>query len=168
MRIVKQKTEGDFRVMIWIIIAFIICALDQLAKYLVINNVSESTPVTVINGFLYLTHIKNYGAAMGILQDAGIVLIPVTSIVSIIIAYFLLKSKSKILNVSLSFILGGAIGNLIDRIFRGSVTDFLDFHLGPLKFWKYIFNVADIFVVVGTIILAFYLLFIYKEKEKIT
>lgn len=154
--------------MIWIIIAFIICALDQLAKYLVINNVSESTPVTVINGFFYLTHIKNHGAAMGILQDGGFVLIPVTIIVSIVIAYFLLKSKSKILNVSLSFILGGAIGNLIDRIFRGSVTDFLDFHLGPLKFWKYIFNVADVFVVVGTMVLAFYLLFIYKEKEKIT
>jgi signal peptidase II len=153
--------------MIWIIIVVIICALDQFSKYLVMHNVSEITPITVINGFFYIKHIKNYGAAMGIFQNKGIILIPLTIIVSILICYFLLKSKNRILKISLSFIHGGAIGNLIDRIFYGSVTDFLDFHLGPLTFWKYIFNVADAFVVVGTFILAFYLLFIYKEKETI-
>jgi signal peptidase II len=153
--------------MIWIIIAILICAVDQYTKYLVINNVIEGTPTTVISGFFYLNHIKNHGAAMGILQDSRLILIPLTIIVSIVIFYYLLKSKSIFLNISLSFILGGAIGNLIDRIFKGSVTDFLEFKLGPLTFWKYIFNVADTFVVVGTILLAIYLLFIYKEKEKI-
>lgn len=152
--------------MIWIIIAVIVCALDQLSKYLIVQNIPIGGGHTVINDFFYLNHIKNQGAAMGILQNGGIILIPLTIIVSGAIVYFLLKSKSKILNISLSFILGGALGNLIDRIFKGSVTDFFDFRIKFLTFWRYIFNVADVFVVVGTFILAFYLLFIYKEKEK--
>lgn len=150
----------------WISIIALICVIDQLSKYLIIHNVTPESPVTVVNNFLYFNHIKNTGAAMGLLQNGRIIFIPITIIVTIVLFCFLFKSSNKILKTSLSFIIGGAIGNLIDRIFVGRVTDFLDFRMNFFKLWKWIFNVADVFVVVGTIILAFYMLFIYKEKEK--
>lgn len=153
--------------MIWILIVIAICVLDQLSKYLVIQRIPVGDSVTVIQQFFYLNHIKNEGAAMGIFQNGRMILIPITILISIMIGYYMYKNKNTYLRLTLSFILGGAIGNLIDRIFKGgSVTDFLDFHLGPITIWKYIFNIADVFVVIGTILLAIYLLFLYKEKEK--
>jgi signal peptidase II len=82
-----------------------------------------------------------------------------------VLIYFMKKYDSKILRTAISFILGGAAGNLIDRIFRPQgVVDFLDFLIGSYHFPT--FNVADSFVVIGTIVLAYYMLFVYKEKEQ--
>ena len=150
--------------MIWIGLILLICILDQLSKYLVIHNIAVGTSDAVINGFFYLSHIKNKGVAMGMLQDSRIVIIPVTIIIAVVVGVFLYKSRNKFLSLALSFILGGAVGNLIDRVFAGSVTDFFELRFKSYSF--YVFNVADAFVVVGTILLGIYMLFIYKEKEK--
>jgi len=118
----------------------------------------------LISNFFYITYWENKGAAWGIFQNGRWFLITLTLIVSIVLIKLLLSSKNKIFSLSLSLLISGAFGNLIDRVFRGSVTDFLDF-----KIFKYdfpIFNVADMCVVVGTFIFAYYLLFIYEEKEK--
>jgi len=148
--------------MVWIVIILLITGLDQLTKYIVMRNINHGEMIPIIDRFFYLTHVTNKGAAWSILQNKRYFLVVMPSIVSVVLFYFLFKADDRLLKLSLSFILGGAIGNLIDRIFRnGGVTDFLDFHFGSYSFPT--FNVADIFITVGTILLAYYLLFIYKD-----
>lgn len=152
--------------MIWTVIILAIIGLDQLTKYIVIKNITLAERIPVIDGFFYLTHWKNTGAAWGIMDGWKFFLIPVTIIVSIVLAYYLVKSDSKFFKMSLSMILGGAIGNLIDRAFRADgVVDFLDFHFGSYNFPT--FNVADCFIVIGTILLSYYILFILKDDKDV-
>lgn len=150
--------------MIWIVIVILIILLDQITKLIVVRNIAFDSSITVIDRFFYLTYWQNKGAAWGILQNGRLFFIALTIVISAVLAYFIFKINNKILRTSLSFILGGAIGNLIDRMLRGSVVDFLHFYLGSYSYP--VFNVADSFVVVGTIILSYYLLFIYKESPK--
>lgn len=149
--------------MIWIVIVTLIVALDRITKYIVVHNISENGSIAVIDRFFYLVYTRNKGAAWGIFQSGRFFFIPLTAIVAVALVYFIFKSDNKILKTSLAFILGGAVGNLIDRIYPGSVVDFLNFYIGSYNFPT--FNVADTFVVVGTIILAYYMLFIYKDSE---
>lgn len=152
--------------MLWGIIIVLIVALDQISKYVVVKNINFGDAITIIDKFFYLTYWENKGAAWGIFQNGRYFFIAMTTVVSVIMAYILYKAENKLLKASISMILGGAIGNLIDRILRGSVVDFLDFHFGTYHFPT--FNVADSFVVVGTFLLAYYLIFIYKEKETLS
>jgi signal peptidase II len=123
-------------------------------------------PITVINNFFYLRHLENEGAAFSILQGKTIIFLIVIPIISLIMIAIIIKNKNKFLRTTLSIILAGALGNLYDRIFNnGKVIDFLEFHFGSYYFPT--FNVADCFVVVGTILLAIYILFAYKEENKV-
>lgn len=149
--------------MIWAILIVVIIGLDQLVKYLVVQNIEMYSQVPVISGFFYLTYIRNSGAAWSILQNGRIFFLIMTPLVAVVLVYFLRKADHWILKLALSFVLGGALGNFIDRAAVGSVVDFLQFHFGSYIFPN--FNIADTFVVVGTVGLAYYLLFIYKEKE---
>lgn len=150
--------------MIWALIIIVGFALDRLTKMWVLEQVIGN-PITVINNFFYVRHLENEGAAFSILQGKTVLLIIMTSIVALVILGILIKNKDKFLRATLSLILAGALGNLFDRIFRGGrVVDFLEFHFGNYVFPT--FNVADCFVVVGTILLAIYILFIYKEDSK--
>ena len=149
--------------MLWGIIILIIIALDQVTKYIVVKNIGFGDVIPVIEKFFYFTYWENKGAAWGIMPNARYFLIGLTIVISVILAYILYKSDEKFLKITIALILGGAYGNLIDRIRRGSVVDFLDFHFGNYHFPT--FNVADMFVVVGTFLLAYYLLFMYKEPE---
>lgn len=149
--------------MIWAIIIIFAVVLDQVTKYLVVQNITLGGSITIIDRFFYLTHVRNTGAAWSIFQNGRYFFIVLTIIVSAGMIYFLYKSYSRFLSVSLSLVLGGAVGNLIDRIYRGNVVDFFEFHFGNYIFP--IFNVADIFVVVGTGFLAYYMLFIYKDGK---
>ena len=126
---------------------------------------NKKEKIKVIEGFFYLTFIENKGAAWSILQNGRYFLIILGIIISCVIIYLLTRVHDRLAGISLSFILGGGIGNLIDRIFRGSVVDFLDFYIGSYNYPT--FNAADCFIVVGTILLAYYILFVYKEKDKI-
>lgn len=150
--------------MIWAAIILAIIGLDQLTKYIVVNNIRFGEKNAVIDGFFYMAHWQNTGAAWGIMRDGKAFLVPVTIIVSIVLVYYLIKSDNRLFKVSLSMILGGAIGNLIDRAFReGGVVDFLDFHFGSYNFPT--FNVADSFIVIGTIFLSYYILFVIKDEK---
>jgi len=150
--------------MIWALIIVIGFALDRLSKMWVLDQV-VGNPITVINNFFYIRHLENEGAAFSILQGKTVLLVVMTSIVALIILGVLIKNKNRYLRTTLSLILAGALGNLFDRIFReGKVVDFLEFHFGNYVFPT--FNLADCFVVVGTILLAIYILFIYKEDSK--
>ncbi|MFA6308420.1 MAG: signal peptidase II [Clostridia bacterium] len=150
--------------MVWIIIILGITSVDQLLKYFVVANIQGGSSLVIIKDFFQLTYVENTGVAFSIFQNMNYVLIPVMIVISVFVVRFLIKSKSNFMSLSLSFILGGALGNLIDRIFRGNVVDFLDFQIMGRHF--FIFNPADTFIVVGTALLAFYLIFIYKEKDK--
>lgn len=149
--------------MLWVVIIIAIIGLDQLTKFVISNKLVLGGSVSVIDKFFYITHWENKGAAWSILQNGRYFFIIITFIVASILAYMLYKSDNKLFKFSVSFIIGGAIGNLIDRIYKGSVTDFLQFFFGSYQFP--VFNVADSCVCIGTMLLAYYLLFVYKDKE---
>lgn len=134
-------------------VAAVAIILDQLSKFLVESNIplnSSWAPIPEWSHLFQFTHISNTGAAFGTFQGGGTVFTVVAGIVGLVIIYynFTLPAGHFVLRVALGLQLGGAFGNLIDRLRLGHVTDFLDF--GP---W-YIFNLADLWVVSGVVILA--------------
>ncbi len=149
-------------IMIWAIIVILGFILDRVSKVWAIDALADK-PFTVIDNFFYFRYLENRGAAFSILEGKTLFLIIMTSLVSLAVLFVIFKYKDKFLRTTLSLILSGALGNLYDRIAKGSVTDFIDFHFGSYVFPT--FNVADMFVVVGTILMAIYILFIYKEDK---
>jgi len=150
--------------MIWIIIAALVIVIDRISKYIIESNVEYGQMISVIDNIFYITHHQNKGAAWGILQNGRIFFIILTPIIAVAIIYFIFKPESKFLKLALSFVLGGAAGNYIDRVLKGEVTDFLQVFIGTYPFP--IFNIADSSIVLGTILLAIYLLFMHKEQKE--
>lgn len=150
--------------MVFFIISALLVVFDQISKVLTTNYLKPVGSIEIIHGILSLTYVENRGAAFGILQNSRWIFITFTIVATIGIVYYKLhyKTTSKLLISSLSLIFSGAIGNLIDRIFLGYVVDMIE-----VTFINYpVFNIADCFVVTGTILLAIYILFIYKEPAK--
>lgn len=149
---------------VFFICASIVLGLDQYTKYMIQSNIPASSSLEIIPNFLYITHVKNPGAAFGLFQDATPVLtiISFVAIIMIIVIKYFLKIKSYFYYVSLGLILGGALGNLIDRFFLGEVIDFIH-----VAYWP-VFNIADSSIVVGFIIVII-LLFkeFFKKSEEI-
>ncbi|WP_077330145.1 signal peptidase II [Virgibacillus siamensis] len=140
--------------MVWYyIVALIIIGIDQLTKWIVVKEMDLYEQITIIEDFFYLTSHRNSGAAWGILQGKMIFFYIITIIVIIGVVYYMQKyaRDSKLLALSLSLVLAGAIGNFIDRLFRKEVVDFLDFVIVGYDYP--IFNVADSSLVVGVILL---------------
>jgi signal peptidase II len=150
--------------MLWLIISILIVAIDQISKYIVVQNIKPDQMIPVIDKFFYLTLHRNPGAAWGILQNSRLLFLIIIPVISVVVVYYLFKSSHWLLKLALAMILGGAIGNYIDRLFIGKVTDFLLFYIGSYPFP--IFNAADMAVTGGTILLAIYMLFVYKEPQK--
>ena len=139
----------------------LITTVDQISKYLIIKNVKYNQLIPVIDKFFYITYHENKGAAWGILQNKRYIFIILTIILSIIMGYILFKTENRMLKLSLSLILGGAIGNLIDRILKGSVADFLDFILGLIIFRHLMLHM---FIVIYNFSSHFYTFFIKNLK----
>lgn len=141
----------------------IIIILDQITKYIARLKLSIVGDISLIPKCLSFTYVENEGAAFGIFKNRKFLLVGVTGIVTAVMIFYLIKNKNlnKYVKISLSLIIAGAIGNLIDRIYFGFVTDFIHFYIGNIFDWP-VFNVADISVVCGTILLAVMLLF---QKE---
>jgi signal peptidase II len=146
----------------FLISAVCVLILDQVTKYIIIEKLPISSEIEVIRGFFYITHLKNTGAAFGLFQDSTrtLTIISFVAIVLIIILKIILKLNYAFYNVSLGFILGGALGNLIDRYFVGEVTDFLNF-----TFWP-VFNIADSFIIIGFCLIIILILREYFKKGK--
>lgn len=148
-----------------LIILLLIC-FDQIIKIICFNYLKPIESLEIIKNFFYLTYVENKGAAFGILQGARYIFIILTIIVLIFCFYYfnkIPKNKFEIFNkISLILIISGAIGNLIDRIFRGYVVDMFHFIFWGNSFA--VFNVADIFVVCGTILLSLIILFSDYKK----
>ena len=133
--------------------------LDWSTKWLVQTHITQITEVIpIIPGFFNLRHDRNTGAAFGVLAAHRILLILITiAALAFIFAYYLRFRESRWMQVSLGFLLGGAIGNFIDRIRLGEVVDFLQFGIASKKLFWPTFNVADVSVCIGAGMLIVYL-----------
>ncbi|MBT2761719.1 signal peptidase II [Paenibacillus sp. ISL-20] len=156
--------------MVYYLIAFVLFLIDQGTKYLIATKLELYEQIPVIGDFFLITSSRNRGAAFGILQDQLWFFIVVTLIVVGGIVWYLRKvSKEgrKLLPTALALVLGGAVGNFIDRLVMGEVVDFLQFNFGSYTFP--IFNIADSCIVIGVgLIILDTLLEGRREKIKTT
>ena len=144
---------------IFTFISLLVVLADQYTKYLVRHKLVEGKSVKLIGRVVYLTYLKNRGAAFGILQGGRWIFIVIAiAVATLIIVNARLVVSSGLLSVGTALLLGGIVGNLIDRIFLGFVTDFIDFHFWP------VFNIADSAVDIGLLIIFIYFLF-YENGE---
>lgn len=152
------------------IIGILIIAADQLSKYLAVAYLMDKRPIVLINNLIELHFVRNYGAAFGIMQNQRWLFIVITVLVLIGIIVFIIKNNNKLnvfTKISLGALLGGASGNLIDRVHLTYVIDFIKVDLGSLYDFP-VFNIADIFIVVGTSLLVILILFdMHELKEEI-
>lgn len=156
------------------IVVLLILILDQLSKALVAKNLSLNQSLPVIKEILHITLVHNRGAAFGILKNQLPIFIP-TALFAVALIYFNLKKHKPcgsaqgqkglrgitLYSLSLSFILAGALGNLIDRLSFGYVIDFLDIRIWP------VFNIADSAITIGAVLLGYSVLRTNKRKAKI-
>ncbi|RFU63351.1 signal peptidase II [Peribacillus glennii] len=153
--------------MLYYFIALFVIMLDQLTKWLVAKNMELGESIVIIQDFLYITSHRNRGAAWGILQGQMWFFYIITIVVVIGLVYYLQKMgrESVLLGVSLGLMLGGAVGNFIDRIVRKEVVDFINTYIFSYNFP--IFNIADSALTIGVGLMIIYMLLEEKRsKEK--
>lgn len=143
-------------------LALLVVLFDFITKKAVSGNMVLYQSIPVIKGVFNITYVKNTGASFGMMAGARWLFVAVTVILIAAVIYYAVinKIRDRLFLVSAAFVVGGGIGNLIDRIATGAVVDFFDFCLINFA----IFNVADCFVVVGVILMAIY--YIKEEKTK--
>lgn len=147
--------------------AVILAVIDQISKIAALKYLKPIESISLIKGIMNLTFVENRGAAFGMLSGARwffvIITIIVTAAILIYIKKYMPKTKEyRLVKFALTLILAGAWGNVIDRMFRGYVVDYFE---TVFIRWP-VFNVADIYVVVGTIILAYAFIFVIKDEPK--
>lgn len=155
------------RAIFFILIASLL-VVDQVSKILIAKNIPLNSSREVIPHFFHLVHIRNKGAIFGFFSQTGnswvfifLTLASFAALGLVVFYFFKTPPKEKFLTLALSLILAGALGNLIDRILRGSVIDFLDF---SAKGWHWpSFNVADSCITVGALLLVF--IFLFKRSS---
>ncbi len=136
-----------------IILSIIFLIIDQITKILVVNSLVPGENIEIIKNIFSIIYTNNTGAAFSILLGKRIFLIVVAVLIIGVLLYYIKRNKieKKIDIIALSFIIGGSLGNLIDRIIRGYVIDFISIKIGNYNFP--IFNVADILIVIGVFLL---------------
>lgn len=155
----------------WMIVMSAVIAgvilLDQISKILIVANLYGGQ-VTLIPGILRFTYVENTGMAFGLLSDHRGVFLTLSTVGILLIGFYLFRyAKTTLCRLSLALIVGGGIGNMIDRIARGYVVDFIDFCAFP-KVWYWVFNIADAAVTVGGVIFAVGLVFEVIEEYRNT
>lgn len=147
----------------YILIILALIGIDQFSKYLALTYLKDIGSISILENVFHLTYVENRGAAFGLFQNNQIIFIVVAIVAFIVGLYYIYKKDLNLLaKSSIILIISGAIGNMIDRVRLGFVVDYFDFRI----IWEYVFNVADIFVVVGTILLCTYILF-FEGKEQV-
>lgn len=148
----KRAAESSGKKLLLFACVFLVAVgLDQLLKYLVVSRMSPGESARLIPGVLKITYSTNTGAAFGLFKGSGQLIFLAALVVLVLAGGWFLYARHRMDTwafVAMGLVLGGAVGNLIDRVFRGRVVDFLD--LG----WWPVFNVADIAIVAGVIIFA--------------
>ncbi len=147
---------------ICLVLALLLVAIDQIIKYFVIIYIKPVSSVVAIEHILDLTYVENTGVAFGMFKDLRWLFVLLTSVVIVVFIVLLFKSgnKSKLFSVSSALIIGGGIGNLIDRLVYGYVVDYLS-----LSFFPPVCNFADYCITAGSVLLIIYLLFYYDDGK---
>lgn len=149
------------------IIAIIVMVIfDQFTKWLVVMNLKDHDPIVLINDVFELRYLENRGAAFGIFQNQQIMFILMTAIIMVLVIALFIKLPSNNkrflpMEIICVFIIGGAIGNLIDRVMNQYVVDFFYFKLIDFP----IFNVADIYVTCAAFAFFILVIFVYKDED---
>ncbi len=143
---------------IFIILSLII--LDQISKFLIVSNFNVYDKLVIIKNFFKFEYVQNTGISFGLFSGGRILIILASILVIAYMIYDLIHNKNKIHKVSCILILSGALGNLIDRVFRGYVVDFISFTL--FNHEMAIFNLADICVVFG---IGLYIILMFVEGK---
>ena len=171
-RLVKTPkiVANGSRAFIWYLLSMVVVTIDQWTKWLAETKLSFHEPVAVIEPFLNWTLAYNYGAAFSLLADAGgwqkWFFSGLAFVMSVFLIIYLLKvpRQAKLLSMGLALVLGGAIGNLIDRLLNGKVTDFIHVHYADV--WHYpIFNIADIGICIGIALIVIDMLFLEGKRQ---
>lgn len=170
---IEKLNLSTRRFVIWMVLAVVVVVADQVTKWAIIQHITLYDRVGV-NSFINLTHQRNYGAAYNFLADAGgwqrWFFVVLAAAVSTVIGVWLWRIRHEgpmILAAGLSLVLGGAVGNLVDRLFLGYVTDFLQVDLGIPFFDPFpSFNVADAAITVGAVLLIIDSLFYSGREER--
>ncbi len=162
----KNKTKNRIVLCIlWILFWGTLILLDLGTKAAAVQALQGRPPIVLVNGVLELLYIQNTGAAFSLLENAQWLFILIAVLAVILITLFLIRIPGKRrflpLQILLTLISAGAVGNLIDRIRLGYVRDFIYFSLIDFP----VFNVADIYVTVSTVLLVLFVLFYYKEED---
>ena len=153
---------------IWLILLIVIIFCDQLSKWLAIISLQGKPSVYLIDGVLRFSYVENRGAAFGMLDEHRWVFLVLSSvaIIGLIVYVCVRPPKSRMLMTALTLIVGGGIGNMIDRIFLGYVVDFIDFCAFP-DLWMWVFNIADSCVCVGVgLVMLYFIIDTVKEAKK--
>nr|WP_072514243.1 signal peptidase II [Ndongobacter massiliensis] len=154
--------------MLFFLIAAVVVLCDQLTKAYAVKTLAGTAGRSVLGTLLRLEYVENRGAAFGMLRDCRLFFILLTAVVSVgIVVYWLRhRNASRVLTIGLGLLFGGAVGNFIDRLINGFVVDFLKVDL--VSFYEFpVFNVADIGVTCGCLLLLIYFLFLEsREKEE--
>ena len=139
-----------------IILTIVFLIIDVISKLVISNLFDVNDSIMVIKNFFYITYVRNTGAAWSIFSGKTLGLIIISLIIILFIIYYIYKNKPryKIEKIGYSMILGGALGNLYDRVIYGYVIDYLDFYI--LGYSYPIFNLADSFIFVGVVLIIIY------------
>ncbi len=155
-----------------LLVAGIIITLDQITKEWVRNNIpkfSSMIPIPALGEYFVFEHVDNYGAAFGILQNQGMLFVVIAIVVAIAILVYVryLPVEQTFVRFLLGLQLGGAVGNLVDRINQGFVTDFVKMGIPGVYYWPN-YNIADSSIVVGVIALGIYIIMddIRKQRQE--
>ncbi len=148
-----------------LLIGVIVVAADQIIKYFVINNLKPLGSVSVIDNLFKLTYVENRGVAFGMFNDMRWFFVVLTSVLiaAIIVFMFLKRPGGKLFYFAAGLIIGGGIGNLIDRVLYGYVIDYIS-----LSFFSPVCNFADYAITIGVVMLAVYVIFFtgYLKSSK--
>jgi len=148
---------------LYFIIIALALALDQGSKFLVRSNMELNTSIPLIDGLLQLTYVQNTGAAFSLFQGQRLLLTIIQTVVIAVLLVYLFRRRKKdspLLLTSLSLIVSGGLGNLMDRVMQGYVVDFIE-----LPHWP-VFNAADIMVCVGCGLLAICVIFFDRIRNR--
>ncbi len=160
-----MRKKNKIMLLIDLLVMLALLALDQFTKYMAVQRLKDQPSFVIIEGALELQYLENRGSAFGMLQNQKFFLLFVGFVFMAGILFFLLKlpadKKFRIVHIALSAIMAGGIGNMIDRFRLDYVVDFIYFVLINFP----IFNVADCYIVVFTVVLFLLFLFYYKEKD---
>jgi signal peptidase II len=148
----------------WLAIIAVTVFLDQITKYLTIFYLKPIDTFPIIENVIHFTYVENTGAAFGMMKDARWVFMIVSTVAIVGILFYMIRKKpqSTMEGISLSLIVGGGIGNMIDRILLGYVVDMIDFRLINFA----VFNVADSFVCIGAGLMILYLILDMVKEAK--